>query len=90
MECQLTMLDQSLPVDIARQKPTSAIFDFVFDYDMAKLKRDSGSLSMRVDYSNVGGYWDKVVKAPGVTKRSLEDRYFSGSNSDVRKFYVYF
>ncbi|KAH6710830.1 hypothetical protein BKA61DRAFT_737735 [Leptodontidium sp. MPI-SDFR-AT-0119] len=74
--------NQSLPIDIARQNPTSAVFDFIFDYDMANLKRDSGSLSMRVDYSNVGGYWDKVVKAPGVTKRTLDDRYFSGSNSD--------
>jgi hypothetical protein len=48
-------LDQSLPNSLASKDPTSAIFDFVFDYNMELIRRDSGPLSMRVDYSNVGG-----------------------------------
>jgi hypothetical protein len=28
------------------------------------------------------GYWDAIVKSPGVAKRELDDRYFSSSNTN--------
>lgn len=48
-------VDQTLPESLTSKDPTGAVFDFVFDYNMELLRRDSGPLSMRVDYSNVGG-----------------------------------
>ncbi|KAF2137101.1 glycoside hydrolase family 18 protein [Aplosporella prunicola CBS 121167] len=65
-------MDQNIPDHIAKRDPTSAVFDFTFDYNMKLLRRDAGPLSIRIDYSNVPGYENKKR---GVT--GLEERFFS-------------
>ncbi|KAF2223854.1 hypothetical protein BDZ85DRAFT_296016 [Elsinoe ampelina] len=82
--------NQSIPVELARNNPTSAVYDFSFDYNMPLVRRDAGRFSIRMDYSNVKGYWDAVVDSPGVQKRDLDDlvkRFYSGNKMDwVNKF----
>ncbi|KZF20785.1 hypothetical protein L228DRAFT_179448 [Xylona heveae TC161] len=76
--------NQSIPDDIATRNPTSPVFDFAFDYDMKHIRRDGGSISMRVDFSNVPGYWNAVVDNPGngQKKRDIDRRFFSNSLQD--------
>lgn len=77
--------DQSIPIDIALQNPTSAVYDFTFDYNMNLVRRDAGKYSIRMDYSNVAGYWGAVVNSDGNKKRSVKelvDRFFSSKQDD--------
>jgi|SRR5690242_6318608 len=66
-------MNQSVPVEIVLQNPTSAVYYFTFDYDMGNVRRDAGRYSIRMDYSNVQGYWKAVVDSEGVKKRSLKE-----------------
>lgn len=62
--------NQSVPVELAMHRdPTSAVYDFTFDYDMALVRRDAGDFSIRMDYSNVRGYWDAVVDSDGISAK---------------------
>jgi len=58
------------------RNPTSAVFDFTFDYDISKIKRDAGSLSMRVDYSNAGGEFDPSIRSRGPKELTLLSGYW--------------
>lgn len=62
--------DQNLPANFS-MKPVTQVYDFKFDYDMTRLRRDSGKLYIRIDYANVRGYWDAVLKGTG---QNLQDR----------------
>ncbi|KAJ4386833.1 hypothetical protein N0V93_009731 [Gnomoniopsis smithogilvyi] len=74
----LNMSDnQQIPAEIrGKRTPTSVVFDFSFDYNMDLLRRDSTQVSVRMDYSNVEGYWKSIVDSPGVQSRDLKNRYF--------------
>ncbi|SPJ91021.1 uncharacterized protein FTOL_13423 [Fusarium torulosum] len=75
--------NQSIPVELARHHP-SAVYDFSFDYDMGLVRRDSGEYSLRIDYSNVRGYWNAVVDLTG-KKRNLKhlvDRFYADNSKD--------
>jgi chitinase len=78
--------DQTIPDDIRKQSPTSAVYDFKFDYNIGLVRRDAGRLSIRMDYSNVPGYWYAVVDTPGTKKKrdlkSLVDRFYDSGKSD--------
>lgn len=77
--------NQSIPIDIALEEPTSAVYDFTFDYNMGLVRRDAGRYSIRVDYSNVKGYWNSVVDRVGRKKRSLKDlvsRFYSSNSQE--------
>lgn len=76
--------DQSLPRHTMKRAQTSQVYDFVFDYNMALRRRDAGPSALRMDYSNLGGYWNAVVDSDGIQnqKRSLEERFFSAKSSD--------
>lgn len=77
--------NQTLPKHIAERIPTSDVYDFQFDYNIGLVKRDTGRLSIRLDYSNVPGYWDAVVDSPGKEKRDLNtlvDRFFDNGKKD--------
>ncbi|KAJ8110045.1 hypothetical protein OPT61_g7002 [Boeremia exigua] len=79
-------LDQSLPGKVARRGPTSVVYDFKFDYNIGLVRRDAGRLSIRLDYSNVPGYWYAVVDTGGSQKRdlkSLVDRFFDNGNTEA-------
>lgn len=83
--------DQSVPVALLTdgRSPSSAVFDFSFDFDMPLVRRDAGVISIRMDYSNVNGYWDSLVDSPGKKKKrdhpslqDLVDRFYSSSGLD--------
>ncbi|UPK93022.1 hypothetical protein LCI18_003957 [Fusarium solani-melongenae] len=74
--------NQSIPDDLAkRSTPTSQVFEFSFDFDRLET-RDDAKVAIRMDVSNVKGYWDHLVDSPGVETRDLEARYFSALNVD--------
>ncbi|KAF7554596.1 hypothetical protein G7Z17_g2800 [Cylindrodendrum hubeiense] len=77
--------DQNVPVELALEGPVSAVYDFSFDYNLGLVRRDAGKLSIRMDYSNVKGYWNAVVDSNGKSKRHLQDivtRFFSDNRDD--------
>lgn len=78
--------DQTIQATLGTRNPTSAVFDFSFDYNLNLARRDAGSYSIRMDYSNVKGYWDAVVNSDGVKrKRDLNhvvERFYSSEKSN--------
>ncbi|CAG8071629.1 unnamed protein product [Penicillium olsonii] len=87
--------NQVVSAKIKKRNPTSKVYDFKFDYNMDLSRRDTTNhTSVRLDYSNVQGYWDKIVDSPGIDEddgskeaRSLVKRFYSSSNSDWRSNY---
>ncbi|TVY74071.1 Chitotriosidase-1 [Fusarium oxysporum f. sp. cubense] len=74
--------DQTIPESFAsRSAPTSQVFEFSFDFDRLETRGDA-NIAVRMDATNVKGYWDALVDSPGVETRSLESRYFSALNED--------
>ncbi|XEV07561.1 hypothetical protein FSHL1_012848 [Fusarium sambucinum] len=75
--------NQSIPVELARHRP-SAVYDFSFDYDMGLVRRDAGEYSLRLDYSNVRGYWNAVVDLTGKKRdlKHLVDRFYADNSKD--------
>jgi chitinase len=49
--------DQAVPTEIAMKNPTSAVYNFSFDYKIRNARRDAGTISIRMDYSNVAGMY---------------------------------
>lgn len=84
--------NQDVPAHVREKRdPSSKVYDFSFDYDMSLVRRDSDNLSIRIDYSNVRGYWDTIVDAPGIQARDLsniEDRFFAPTTSDWQALYA--
>ncbi|RSL95244.1 hypothetical protein CDV31_013975 [Fusarium ambrosium] len=77
--------NQTFPATIGDAEPISAVYDFTFDYNMQLVRRDAGKISIRMDYSNVKGYWKAVVAGAPKLKRdlkSLVDRFFSGQQGE--------
>lgn len=61
------------------------MFEFSFDFNLDLARRDTNNTSIRVDISNVRGYWDAIVDSPGIqssANKRLENRFFSPSTSD--------
>jgi hypothetical protein len=78
--------NQAVPVELALQNPTSAVYEFKFDYNTALVRRDAGTISIRMDYANVKGYWDAVVNSDGISSKrdltTLVDRFYSANRAD--------
>ena len=78
--------NQAIPAELATENPTSAVYDFSFDYDLNLARRDAGSYSIRIDYSNVKGYWNAVVDSDGVKKKRdlnhMVERFYSSEKSN--------
>ncbi|KAF7904098.1 hypothetical protein EAF00_001432 [Botryotinia globosa] len=57
------------------------VSDLEISYDFGLVKRDAGEIYIRIDYSNLEGYWNAVVDSAGESKkRSTDDiskRFFS-------------
>ncbi|KAM0471051.1 hypothetical protein ACHAPX_009621 [Trichoderma viride] len=79
--------DQYIPKRFGDRQPTSAVFDFYFDLNMGLVRRDTNNTSIRIDYSNVKGYWNSVVSSPGIQSRDLTRRFFASSPVDWQKKY---
>ncbi|KAL2683336.1 hypothetical protein Neosp_007806 [[Neocosmospora] mangrovei] len=78
--------------DNSRRAVTSKVFDFAFDMNLNKTRRDTGDLKVRVDYSNVGGYWNAAVDSLGIQtddslQRRIAKRFFAESQADWRTMY---
>lgn len=54
---------------------------------MGLVRRDTNHTSIRIDYSNVKGYWDSVVNSPGIQSRDLTRRFFAPSSADWQEKY---
>ncbi|KAH7173118.1 glycosyl hydrolases family 18-domain-containing protein [Fusarium flagelliforme] len=81
--------DQSLPVHLAKRKPDDReVLDLIFHYDFKRVKRSDEKIYMRVDWSNVAGYWDEIVAASPDenSKRSLDPRHLGQRGLDKRFF----
>ena len=82
--------DQSIPGHVlqhGKRESSRAVMDLTFDYDFNLLKRADEEIYIRIDYSNVFGYWEDIVAADGVkSKRSpaspLMPRFFSADEED--------
>ncbi|OAF98482.1 uncharacterized protein CC84DRAFT_1075110, partial [Paraphaeosphaeria sporulosa] len=48
--------------------PRNGIYRVKIDYNFNLIRRDDGPVNMRVDYTNLQGYWDDVTDEPGSTK----------------------
>ncbi|KAG7415033.1 Killer toxin subunits alpha/beta [Fusarium oxysporum f. sp. rapae] len=83
--------DQSIPSSKhTRRAATSKVFDFTFDRNLNHARSDSGNTKVRIDYSNVGGYWDAAVDSPGIDyddkalTHRIEKRFFAERNAEWR------
>lgn len=77
--------NQTLPLEFGYNNFT--VMELVFDYDFNLVRRDSGSISLRIDYSNIPGYWKGVVDTPGaLKKKSVEGRGFGRLDWWANKF----
>lgn len=84
---ELSKADQYIPKTFGGRQPTSQVFDFYFDFNMGLVRRDTNSTSIRIDYSNVKGYWNSVVNSPGIQSRDLKRRFFAPSSVDWQQKY---
>ncbi|KAH7309224.1 hypothetical protein B0I35DRAFT_398631 [Stachybotrys elegans] len=79
--------DQTIPNVKGRRPPTSEVYDFSFDLDITRKRQDAGRVSVRVDYSNVNGYWNAAVDSPGAGSSSRRNQTSSARNSTRSKRY---
>ncbi|KAF8871692.1 hypothetical protein BD779DRAFT_1680159 [Infundibulicybe gibba] len=75
---------------------TATMYDFTFDYRFDLIKADDDTeVLMRIDVTNMPGYWDEVVTAdvrrrdllddPELIKRGIEERWFGGFSDWLTK-----
>ncbi|PIG87825.1 hypothetical protein AARAC_011883 [Aspergillus arachidicola] len=77
--------NQQLPSHVKRSMGESiVVHDLEVSYDFTHVKRDSGDIYIRIDYSNTPDFWNDIVQADPVKKRGLESRFWS-ENEDVWK-----
>jgi len=71
----------SVPESLAKRAPLVAkAYELEYSYDFSKVKRDSGPVYIRIDYSDSNTYYTDVVEASH-QKRSLEPRFWSTISS---------
>ena len=76
-------LSQDLPSHVKRAAPPeSIVYDIELSYDFSLVKRDAGDIFIRIDYSNMNGYWENIVQADAIKKRSLDRRFWSKNLND--------
>ncbi|KAG5794556.1 hypothetical protein H9Q69_006372 [Fusarium xylarioides] len=77
--------DQTMPEHLVkRYTPTSPIYEFSFDFNKEERRADA-EVAIRMDVTNVKGFWDGHVDSPGVEKRHVERRYLSPLNTAWKK-----
>lgn len=71
----------TIPHHLAKRAPTGAkVYELRYSYDFSKVKRDSGPVYIRVDYSDSHTYYTDIVQAPH-QERGLEPRFWSAISS---------
>jgi hypothetical protein len=38
------------------------VYDFTFDYDFTTVQERGSTVRLRVDYTNMPGYWDSIIR----------------------------
>jgi hypothetical protein len=67
----------SVPESVMKRAPrVTKVYELEYSYDFSKVKRDSGPVYIRIDYSDSNTYYTDVVEASH-QKRSLEPRFWS-------------
>ncbi|CAG8888331.1 unnamed protein product [Penicillium salamii] len=76
--------NQKLPSHIKRSlSGPSLVYDLELSYDFKRVKRDSGDIYIRIDYSNEFNYWKSIVQGDPVNaKRDGQKRFYSSSAED--------
>ncbi|KAJ5487608.1 hypothetical protein N7530_001908 [Penicillium desertorum] len=76
----------------ARSESSSdRVLEAEISYEFNHVKRDSGDIYIRIDYSNSMGYWDSIVQGEPVgskkrqTETPLSKRFYSAAASDWKK-----
>jgi chitinase len=60
-------------------RPT--IYDLTFDFEWTRVPRDTGAeTQMRLDYSNMEGYWDAIVDKPARRKKKRSLAEYNGNH----------
>ncbi|GKZ26889.1 hypothetical protein AbraCBS73388_003278 [Aspergillus brasiliensis] len=64
------------------QDNNNPVYKIKIDYDFQAIKRDSGPINMRVDYTNLLDYWEDVTDTPATRRRkrssnSVRDEHMS-------------
>jgi chitinase len=60
-------------------RPT--IYDLTFDFEWTRVPRDTGAeTQMRLDYSNMEGYWDAIVDKPARRKKKRSLAEYGGNH----------
>jgi chitinase len=81
--------NQKIPSHVKRTLPgPSLVHDLELSYDFKRVKRDSGEIYIRIDYSNEFNYWKSIVQGdPVKSKRDGYKRFYSSNAEDwKRKF----
>ncbi|KAJ5400883.1 hypothetical protein N7465_011372 [Penicillium sp. CMV-2018d] len=73
--------NQELPSHIKRSfSGPSLVYDLELSYDFKRVKRNSGDIYIRIDYSNEFNYWESIVQGdPAKAKRDGHKRFYSSS-----------
>ncbi|KAI1798649.1 chitotriosidase-1 [Daldinia bambusicola] len=72
----------SSPPHLAKRAPAGAkVFELEYSYNFSKVKRDSGDIFFRVDYSNSHKYYEQVVQAPHQRRDGVKPRFWSTISS---------
>lgn len=82
--------DTTVPRGLRKRAPEGAVvYELEFSYDFSLVKRDDDSdVFIRIDYAHNHEYWEEVVAAEPVTKRSLNqtlDKRFWSPKADAWK-----
>lgn len=46
---------------VKRGLANKVVYDFTFDYNFKPLQERGSSVLLRIDYSDVQGYWDEII-----------------------------
>ncbi|UKZ85264.1 uncharacterized protein TrAFT101_001132 [Trichoderma asperellum] len=72
-------LSTNLTVEQELQKRAPSLNPLVYEmdisYDYSLVKRDSGTVYVRIDYGDSLGYWNDIVRADAITKRGLDESF---------------
>lgn len=72
-------LSTNLTVEHELQKrapsPNPPVYEMDISYDYSLVKRDSGTVYVRIDYGGSLGYWNDVVRGDAITKRGLDESF---------------
>ncbi|UKZ47181.1 hypothetical protein TrVGV298_001395 [Trichoderma virens] len=55
--------------------PNPVVYEMDISYDYSLVKRDSGTVYVRIDYGDSLGYWNDIVLGKAITKRGMNESF---------------